>query len=103
MSGEGLAFVGTNVLPYAHDATGRERQDRAAELVGSLAQSWPAPSSVQVSEGVAVDSYTFLVSRSGAVPLPPPNLFRLHSSRSKASRRFFSSSAERFVATIVKS
>lgn len=52
----GLSFVDTNVLLYAYDATAGERHDRAAGLVGDLAQRRLAATSVQVLQEFYVNA-----------------------------------------------
>lgn len=57
MSGEaGLAFVDTNVVLYAYDASAAERHERAAELVGDLGARRLGAISVQVLQEFYVNA-----------------------------------------------
>jgi predicted nucleic acid-binding protein len=51
-----LAFIDTNVLLYAYDASAGKRHDRAAELVGDLGSRRLAATSVQVLQEFYVNA-----------------------------------------------
>lgn len=51
-----LAFIDTNILLYAYDASAGKRHDRAAELVGDLGSRRLAATSVQVLQEFYVNA-----------------------------------------------
>lgn len=53
---DGLAFVDTNVVLYAYDASAGERHKRAAELVGDLGERRKGAVSVQVLQEFYVNA-----------------------------------------------
>lgn len=61
----GLAFIDTNILLYAYDASAQGRHERAAALVGDLAGRRAAAASVQVLQEFYVN-----VTRKIAKTLP---------------------------------